>query len=227
MDLDIFYSVLKSATRFSSKLQTFAVLSSLSDLNAPNLGKVIEDYGKPYFYSRKWEKSSYNTSEIQFEYPGLFVIEIGKRYAFDQHQETKVDVTLDICVVDQWKDGLLIPEIERDTSLLLQQVIQYVKVVEVFDIDGKTYYLHPEYVRYLQDNNKVGVVKSLFSETSHYQHSVRSIFSSIKGYSIALGSDMLYGSSIQISLSEYTPCVYDHNWYVPEGILKDLYHDCR
>lgn len=55
-------------------LQSFAVLESWTDINTDSLGKELADRGKPYFYSKLWERSNYNPSMLKTDLGPVFVI---------------------------------------------------------------------------------------------------------------------------------------------------------
>lgn len=58
-----------------NQLHTFALLEEYSDLGAQNLGKTVDDYGKPYFWSRIWAEHKYNHSKLSFKWPALVLFE--------------------------------------------------------------------------------------------------------------------------------------------------------
>ena len=53
------------------RLNTFAVLWDVAQLNTDNLEKDIRYKKKGLFFSRKWEDSGFNSSKIGFDYPVL------------------------------------------------------------------------------------------------------------------------------------------------------------
>lgn len=223
--LDALYIALKSAVRFSDYLETFAVLEDISDLNAPNLKKVVQDYNKPYFFSKRWESSGYNTSDISFNYPLLAVIETGKRYNFEHNQHTKVQVNLEISVLDRFIEGQLIPEIERDTSYALMQVVGYLKQVEAYTAGSGVLYIHTGHAKWLMANGTS--LTHLIPETSSFKDSLSQLTrSSVNGFTLGLGSDDLHGSFLQTTFLEYGECDYDFTWHEYSGYLKDLSCGC-
>jgi hypothetical protein len=229
LTLDALYTVFKSAVRFSNRenwLQTFAVIQGMPDLNAPNLNKVVEDYNKPYFFSRRWERSGYNTSDISFDYPGLFIIETARSYKFKFDQPPIVTVDLEISVLDRFIEGRLIPEIERDTSVMLMQVMDYLKYVNAYSDGTTTYYLHEDHAAWIID--KGTTLTKLIPETTSYQDSVNRLYvSNSKGFYLSLGSDDLHGSFIETSFLEYGDCSYpEPEWYAYDDYLKDLSCGC-
>lgn len=65
------------------RLQTWGVLHDQSQLDQDGLGMDRRDVDHWAFYSRKWERSNYKTSELGFDYPMLSCYEI-------DHQTHKV-----------------------------------------------------------------------------------------------------------------------------------------
>lgn len=222
--LDALYIALKSAARFSG-LGVFAVLEDISDLNAPNLKKIIEDYKKPYFFSKKWEESGYNTSDISFNYPGLFVIETGKRYYFSNDQPAKVRVSLEISVIDRYIEGRLIPEIERDTSYALLRVMHYIQNVQAYSDGTDILYLNSEHAKWLKGQGES--LTTLIPETASFKDSINEMTRlDINGFTLGLGSDDLHGSFIRARFIEYGECDYEYDFYSYDGHLKDLSCGC-
>lgn len=81
------------------RLNTFAVLSDLSDLNAENLLKSSPRYRElPYFYSRQWELGGFDPARMGFDYPILAVVP--QRYSFPRNG-SYTDWAVDIAVLDQ------------------------------------------------------------------------------------------------------------------------------
>lgn len=48
---------------------TFAVMNSMSDIDANNLLKTSKYFDKKYFFSRKWEDSHFQGASVVFDYP--------------------------------------------------------------------------------------------------------------------------------------------------------------
>lgn len=57
------------------RLNTFAVLHSIDELNDPSLGKDPTYVNKDLFFSRAWDRSGYNASAFRAELPALYVWE--------------------------------------------------------------------------------------------------------------------------------------------------------
>lgn len=223
-----FYTLLKSAVRFSSNLHTFAVLNSMSDLNSPNLGKVIQDFSRPYFYSRAWEASSYNASKISFSYPGIFVIETGKTYHFNSTSQGTIDVNLEISAIAKYEAGLIPQDLEIETSQMLQQLIHYLKGVKAYSINNSVVYLHHLHRQFLIDQGEITHAPESPSHTSAYEQTLRKLtLQPVRGFTLALGSDDLYGSFLQTTITETVPCNFPTpQWELYDDHLKDLGCEC-
>ena len=98
MTITDFYEAIKKIVRTYPTMQlkcwqpqTFAVLPEASDLNSPNLGKVICDKNRPYFYSKLWESKGFTPNTIEFEFPLVVIYEenIVKKKEQIEKQEIK------------------------------------------------------------------------------------------------------------------------------------------
>lgn len=88
-DLLQFYSILHSIIRGwpasyksstsqetrSNRINTFAVVRSLADLDADNIKKTVEYAGRDFFFSRCWHDSEYQPNALRVDYPALLVRE--------------------------------------------------------------------------------------------------------------------------------------------------------
>jgi hypothetical protein len=69
-----YHSSTSQETR-SERLNTFAVVRSLSDLDADNLKKTVEYASREHFFSRYWHDSQYQPNALRVDYPALLVRE--------------------------------------------------------------------------------------------------------------------------------------------------------
>ena len=142
MTITDFYEAIKKIVRTYPTMQlkcwqpqAFAVLPEASDLNSPNLGKVICDKNRPYFYSKLWEAKGFTPNAIEYEFPLVVIYEenIVKKKAFSNISKSCYSITLS--VLDQYKEdcGKLgcvgcanrtKMEIYNDTEVILNQILQ-------------------------------------------------------------------------------------------------------
>lgn len=73
------YAELKRVVRLwpieDHKPTTFAVLSSMANLNESNLGMIPRDKDLPHFYSKAWADLMYNPSKVSWGPPAVFLFE--------------------------------------------------------------------------------------------------------------------------------------------------------
>lgn len=69
------YSSSTSQETRSERVNTFAVVRSLSDFDAENLLKTSEYAGRTHFFSRYWHDSEYQPNALRVDYPALAVRE--------------------------------------------------------------------------------------------------------------------------------------------------------
>lgn len=130
--------------------QTFAVLDSLTSLQAPNLGKYICDKNRPFFYSRKWEQHRYHPSKLSFTLPAVFLFENAADYKNLFTAKTETTYNFDIVVLDRHSaddckkincaEGVsrTIYEIYSDTEQILYNVLGYLNDVVVVTLTDGT-----------------------------------------------------------------------------------------
>lgn len=82
--------------------QTFAVLEEYIDIDAANLNKTVREKGRPYFYSRSWEKSGFNKSKLDHEVPllAIFPINVSVENPFQKVKCTRYE--MDFIFLDQY-----------------------------------------------------------------------------------------------------------------------------
>lgn len=85
-----------------NKPNTFAVLTSFSDLDSPSLGKTIRDKDRPYFYSKAWADQMYNPSRIRWAVPGVFLFE--EEGSIDTSAANYITHTIQVAVLDSTDD---------------------------------------------------------------------------------------------------------------------------
>ena len=91
------------------RLNTFAVLDSIGDLNSRTLGKSNYDRGKDTFYSRRWERKNLNQSEMSIDFPGLLALDRNApiENPFNQTSGTRVSHSIDLLFVDKYEEHKL------------------------------------------------------------------------------------------------------------------------
>lgn len=128
--------------------QTHAHINNDSDLSSPNLGKIMCDHNRPYFFSRLWDNKNYNPSELSWEYPLAVTFENAAdlKYLYTDRQETTYNFQLS--VVDSLQQvanqvncsgctGRVIHEYYRDTEIMLLKILSYLDKVNVYLVDGE------------------------------------------------------------------------------------------
>lgn len=248
--IDIIYSLLSDFVKYYPKnkdnckqLQTFAVLDGFSELNNENLGKSIRDYGKPYFYSKRWENSNFNKSNISFDFPAMVVHQnsyLGQYDTIKEKVSTKI-YNLEIGVVDKYVQDCLDcrsdycrdrtnEEIYRDTSNMLDGLFAYfndVVVANVTDDNGEhVIYAHKDYLTWMDDEDIIISYSINRSETNAFHREWRNSIgnSNINGFFWKGGIDDLKGTFINLQVRidtcpEYSPSFFRSK---SDGIFLDL-----
>ena len=138
------YSKVKEAVRLwplnPHKPTTFAVLGSFTDLDTPNLGMVVKEKDKPYFYSKAWADEQYNAGRIRWAPPGVFFFE--QNGSIDVNSTSYIRYNLTLAVLDTMEmdsekyvkdpgDQRNRMEIFEDTENVLLQVIGFLKKLDL------------------------------------------------------------------------------------------------
>jgi len=116
MKLNEFYGLLRDAVRyypetdeFHERLQTFAVLQSVTDLNSDSLGHSVLSKDTPYFYSRRWESIEHNASHVVYHPPLVYSLPLSNLYQDPfkrrSYQKTRLEI------------GALYPAMEKSTGV--------------------------------------------------------------------------------------------------------------
>lgn len=148
--------------------KTFAVLSSLADLNSTSLGKEEKDKDLDYFYSQLWENKVYKGGVV-FDWSLLAVweTEIKVENLFSNKKLNKF-YNLQIGILDRYNmnslkssqgcEGRTIDEIYNDTQMVMEQLVDYLKKSRYNSLDELEYL--PEntsanqFNRMLESNNR-------------------------------------------------------------------------
>lgn len=112
MNLRQFYGLLRDAVEqypeteeSYQRLQTFAVLQSISDLNADNLGHSVFSKGTNYFYSRRWEAANHAANNVVYFPPLLYALPVSNVFVDPFQVRAYQHVTIEI--------GALYPNLEK------------------------------------------------------------------------------------------------------------------
>lgn len=165
-DLPTFYGILRDAVKFYPHVekwrrpQTFGVIDSFAQLTNDNLGKTIADKGKNYFFSRRWAAQNYNPSKVSYDFPGLFVIELGAGVEEPFAREPKSVDTFQLLfasrlqkqqdgTVQGYRSPVVIQDLMREVEEMRLNVFWYLRHVTAYDLDGQKKWMLPEMVDYL------------------------------------------------------------------------------
>lgn len=167
--LNRFFQHMKEAVKYfpdnqSLKLNTFAYINALDDLNKENLGYDIRSAKSDYFFSKRWEKKK--TSIVEMDFPALLIGEEDHSTTeiFNpNNQSRKITYNLTLWVVDTvnslkketaTNQDRLIGDIYRDTRLILIYVLSYLQAIRFYKITNLdssiSYgYYHPDVIEAL------------------------------------------------------------------------------
>lgn len=154
MTTDQFFKILSNSAKFSpptnnkwERLQSFAALRSISDLNSDNLSKNIYYKNKPYFYSRIWAQNKYPKDRVKVDFPLLVAVPVSlsANNYFDRNREEVYRIELSVLYPNLEKKStesrfndykkLLVEEIYPLASDLLLSVFAYISNLVAFTAD--------------------------------------------------------------------------------------------
>lgn len=200
MKLDDWYQLFKEFVITHEVLNTYAVLEEYSDLNAQNFGKTIDDYGKPYFFSRSWAEFSFSPSKLGVTFPAMAVFERNATiHGFDKAQKTLV--SLEIAFVKKYSnkkntqlgEGETRNEIYNEMDNVAKAFYKYMGNV-VYTVGGK--YTHKDLTTDDIDQAKTNIFKVGMRNDNLTNNSVR-----FDG-----GIDRLYGTIVFFN-AKVTECI--------------------
>lgn len=166
--LNDFYTALLSSVKYYPRAamlckwpQTWRVLqlSFGSEVTTPNLGAIICDKDKPFFWSRKWHEAQYNPNAVTFNWPLLYAFE-RPGYIEDLLTGSPSWVyPIEIGVIDVLTDDIKgrkcqdcnarsVNEIYQDTQTILAGCLEYARNTRLYELDGSgtLAYLNDDYV---------------------------------------------------------------------------------
>ncbi len=217
MQIKNIYAALKEAVRYyptntdtCKQPQTFAVLSQVSDLSTPNLGKTICDKNKPYFFSRLWENKKYNPSDLSFQWPAIVVYEENMEVKDSFSRDASICYNVTISVLDVFdKDcdklkctgckGRTQNEVFQDTEDILFNVMRYLTELVITE-DSEL--VHNTLAASVNEGQTAHYLKSLRQNNAAATTALRFI-----GQSAA----NLYGNSIRLKFC-FSRCVDEVDW---------------
>lgn len=128
-------SVLYFPNTSTIKLNTFASLNSVDDLNKPNLGVDLKRAKKRYFLSKRYEKKK--TAVVEWDFPLIVAInqsgQISEQFK-PNNQSRKLFRAVELSVFDTYKDSKNVSgnnadreleEVQRDCELILLNFLAY------------------------------------------------------------------------------------------------------
>lgn len=203
----------------SQQLQTFAVLRSENDLIAESLGRSVLDRGKPFFYSRKWAASNYNANVIEYEYPGLFALDLSPQLNgfFNKSGERSETITIRLyCLypnVERLEDdtikslckNILTDEIYLLTKGLLKSSLYYIQdsIYANTNVDATYRWYNKGYLDYLVTSGDIATYTENKESTLFFQNRLRQNNAGIQGNHIDdLGIHKLTGVYFDLSFYE-------------------------
>ena len=215
-------------------LQTFAVLSSMDDLLAENLGKTINDRQKEFFFSKKHDALGKNPSKVEFEYPAMFVLEndFTRENPFKQKRTDCFNMQLaflypylETCQDNFLKrtcQNLTIQEIEIKMQELSATFFDYLCNVVCVTEKDKRYWINEEVLKLLksESNNyrKTPFPTIDIGATKGFQQMLDKRNTTMSGrYVDCIGKDNLYGM-----LYNFTFCTTD----CEKGLFKPVKGCC-
>lgn len=155
-NLDDVYWLFRDSVRYFAandercrQIQSFRVLQEdyAAELSTANFGASLCDKGKPYFYSREWEKSGYRDDRLQADFPVLTVMEVFESGVRKEPFTTgSFSVKIELAVVDRFIpdkqnckgcDGRLVDELYRDTQELLNQVLKFAGTCSIYQVGDR------------------------------------------------------------------------------------------
>lgn len=226
MEISQFYQLLKESVLNINHpvkckaLQTFGVLSSMSELSTENLGKYLCDKNLPYFLSKAWIANGLDPSNIIFDFPALIVFENNfTTTKFFQAKGSERCYNLQIAVLDKYAEGCqsgdctscnsrVVNQIYNDTEILLDRVMSYVSEAVVANVGGNELLTHPFYLEYLKDNNLITSYEIDDPKTRAFQMNLRSNNESVNGFrKEGRTANNLYGAVYNLKICLNLPCI--------------------
>lgn len=121
----------------SQRLNTFAVVRTLADIDAENIKKTVEYAGRNFFFSRYWNDGEYQPNNLRVDYPALLVREdtfqISDPLDINSHnRRTTHNITLLLCdklpnredtTIDPISSARRIEEVGNDCRIRMAQVL--------------------------------------------------------------------------------------------------------
>lgn len=240
-----FYNALKQAVMFSPQyvapdsgngkvwkcrqLQTFRVMAKDkgAELASANLGAVICDKGKPFFWSREWHENKYNPNNITFKYPALLLTELSFSSEQAFQQNTKRCYTFQLAVVDQLVDDCktcscescekrTINEIYADTEALLFSATYYLSKMREARLEpsNETVWANTDYLAHLKETGDISEFHTLadFGGLLNGQNKAGS------GYRLEFAK--IYGTALNITACFQNCEATEFNFNLPDfGVL--------
>ncbi len=245
--LNRFFQHLREAVMYfpdnqTLKLNTFAWIDSLDQLNADNLGYDVKAVKSDYFFSKRYEKKK--TSVLGFDYPVLLIAEddhnIGDLFK-GNNQSQKIGYNIKLWILDVVKTpkettstnaDRFLGDVYRDTRITLLYVLTYlskIKFYKITNLDSSLSYgyYHPSVIAKLQTDSLITSYESkseLEAVNSYFKTMIEKNTESILGIQEPISKDQVAGTYLNIKLDTaicYNPS-FDFNFesqafiYAPE-----------
>ena len=159
-----FFGFLKDAVKYHDgdekweRLQTFAVIDQVQDINLDHLGKNITAKDKPFFYSHRWAQDGFPANALRFDYPAIFVRVLQPQFEkpFEKKRRECTDLEMYVAYpnvrecneadVKQNCDILDVTEIHLAMRKLTASIFAYLETMTYASIDGAPFAWSNEYV---------------------------------------------------------------------------------
>lgn len=193
------FELIKEAVKFSAtsdlsycqQIKTFAVLYELKDFNKDSLGMTHGDFTTGRF----WTRGSVTMNEVSTPYPACAAIDFtGSMINFfnrscEYHKQCRIMIMLaDVIKPDLIGKGSQCEnrnetQIYSDTEIALEYVLQYLKRVQAFKVDGVYGWHNEDYLAYqkftniitdyIQDSDCVGYSELFFNTIEQLNTNIR------------------------------------------------------
>lgn len=219
IELEDFYAALRDCVRFYPdsgskclRLNGFRVLQfdGATELTNDNMGATACDKAKPYFYSRDWEKSSWNANKVIGSLPVLTAFErrgIAKN-PFDKQATRTYQILL--CVWDKYDqdkctggcsgcEARTVNEIFRDTQIMLFNVLYYLSgvVLATTSIDPAKRVYHIKMLDAMKTNGDI----TSYQTVQMLKNSMNIANKEYQIYRQETISGQLFGSAIEVTIN--------------------------
>jgi hypothetical protein len=164
--------LIKEAVKFmpesmgDARVNSYAVISSISDFNKDNFGYKTEDLNVDAWTR---EQSTFNRLELKYPLVCPTIYSGRRKYEKGNLSYSQTDDQIRISVVDRYIDQKTseddaslrsVTQIFDDTEKALNKIIEYLFAIQAYKVEVTTGvytydYYHPDYLAYLLTNSKI------------------------------------------------------------------------